>query len=386
MARLASASIAPNSSARRRWLLGGLALATSGVTGCVVAPYGPYYKAEPPPGAKPRRGWCQGAAGPVTGVELDLGGGLQLTAGTDSASSPSQGVTLSVQLNLPPNVPLQLAAQPLRLVAGGDRALPVEPTVRAWRFLTITPGEWVTPQALRPGAGPQDAVQPEFANGRIGISYQADPANFAPLRLQVEGLSIDQDRGRLALSPLAMARPASPRSPRIYRTEAEQARIRDEAAACRANTPQRNCSYIVDYSDTSHLARTPEAVWRLEWNTWSLRDVEQLRGTTELSLVDPGRWRVPVDGLLARDLATGTARPLRVTGVGLRFEDRLAGGREVRPGPGETRLSLQVRLPDGAPTFDLRLAPLQLAGRTVEIPPIRFERRSFDAGIEPFNC
>ena len=51
------------------------------LAGCVVAPYGTYYRpSSSVPGASFRRAWCQGQAVPTTQIELPLGDGLTLSA------------------------------------------------------------------------------------------------------------------------------------------------------------------------------------------------------------------------------------------------------------------------------------------------------------------
>jgi hypothetical protein len=55
-------------------------------------------------------------------------------------------------------------------------------------------------------------------------------------------------------------------------------------------------------------------------------------------------------------------------------------------GTGDARITIEVLLPGAAPDFDVVLPDLLLGTQRVAIPPIRFERRTFDGGIEPFNC
>lgn len=65
--------------ARRRLMLGALALPLApALTGCIVAPYGPYDRPHSAdPAARYKRAWCQGQAGPVTRIERQLDGGVE---------------------------------------------------------------------------------------------------------------------------------------------------------------------------------------------------------------------------------------------------------------------------------------------------------------------
>ena len=55
-------------------------------------------------------------------------------------------------------------------------------------------------------------------------------------------------------------------------------------------------------------------------------------------------------------------------------------------GAGLTDVQIEALLLGGMPDFEVRLPALRVGDATREIAPIRFERRRFDGGIEPFNC
>jgi len=87
---------------RRALLLGALALP---LAGCVATPYGTYYRPSTrDPGARLRRAWCGGRAGPGTVLELDAPAGVRLVvrAERDGAQRQRPDLPLRVEVTLPP--------------------------------------------------------------------------------------------------------------------------------------------------------------------------------------------------------------------------------------------------------------------------------------------
>lgn len=365
--------------ARRRWCLAALALP---LAGCVAAPYGTYYRpATAQPGARTGRGWCQGNAGPVTTLDIDLGGGMSLAARTERAGEG--GVPLQVLLDVPPRTALHAEGLPLLRTLDG-RPLAVRWSVRARRGVAIDPSALVDPQRLRPGAGPAAAHDPAAPQGWLTLRTVPLPAGLGE-RLELEGLALRQGDRLLAVPAVTLARPASPRQPDLYRSQAERAAVQARFEACRRDTPQRACENILGYSEDSDAGSIPGLRWRGRWERqrWS---GGALGGELHLACQQPGPWRLEAGPWNLRDAAGGAVHPLRIASASLYFDDAVDLQTPMQPADAGTKVALDALLPADTPSFELVLPALLRDGERVAIAPLRFERRSLDVGVEPFNC
>jgi hypothetical protein len=368
---------------RRRWCERALLLpALAALGGCVAAPYGTYYRPSTAvPGTRERRAWCQGNAGPVTGLELDLGGGLLLSAWTDRGAPT--GLLLRVAISVPSHMRLRFGDAP-RLLAAGGQLLDVSWSVSAQRTVAVDPTNWLDPQALRPGTA-QAAVEADARFGRLRA--QVPPlAGPAPQRIVVQGLRLVRDGRSEAVPAIELARPASRTQAGTYRSPQEQAAARARADACRRDTPQRACDNIVEFAQVSHAAEAAGARWAWRWWTTTAGGAEALQAEVSTAVAEPGRWRLDTAAFQLRDADTGTVRPLRLTSAQLSFDDRIDPRNGVTPGPADTQVLLAAMLPEGMPDFELRLPVLLRDSSPFETAPLRFDRRSFDGGVEPLNC
>lgn len=365
---------------RRRLLLAGAAVPLLGLSACVAMPYGTYYRpSTTAAGAQLRRGWCQGKAGPLTAVSYQQAGlGVETRFEQGGAHAPGQ--RLWAQVTVPPGMAV-VPLGPVQLTAGG-RPLQVPAQLVARRGMGVQAATWIDPQALRPGRRAADPAQP---HGSLRFDVDGGPA-IGP-RLLVEGLVLERDAGSVVIPPALMARPASPRSPDAYRTEEEQAAVRARAEACRRDTPQRACDNLVAYSETSHAGQNAALRWTARWTEFERgRNDRRLEGQLTLVPLLPGRWRLSDERFQVREPDRQEARPLRARTARVAFADLVEPGVPIPASGAETRLVLEVELPDGTPDFELAWPELRIAGATVALAPVRFERRSFDGGIEPFNC
>jgi len=367
---------------RRRALLRAAALLPLGTLGgCIVAPYGTYHRpSADQPGARLVRGWCQGRAGPETGIDLEFAG-LRLHARTEPVRVGTPTVLwLSAVLTVPAGAALHWPAAP-RLLADG-RTMPVEPTVSARRAHDVAAGQWLEADRLRPGRGAVDPASPFGA-----LALRLAPSGPAASRITVDGLSLESEGGRFVLPATTMALPGGRSTPHTYRSAEEQAAARARAQACPRDTPDRACDNILDFAEISHSGQDAGWRWRGRWYQFPRGNGPgQLEGEMTLASLQHRRWRFGDDAFRVRDDGGAPPRPLRIAHASVTFEDAVEPGAVVAPSAVETRVHVQARLPEGAPSFELRLPSLVVNGARVEPPPLRFERRSFDGGIEPFNC
>lgn len=367
--------------ARRALLRAAGLLPLVSLGGCVVAPYGTYHRPSSAlAGAQLGKAWCQGQSGPETRLQADLQG-VRLSVRTErQPRSGPPGVLLFAELTLPPGQLLHWQGQPRVQVDG--RPLSVTPEVSARRSQLLAAGQWVDLVALRPGTA---AIDPQAPYGTLYV--RPAPIAGQPQRVVVEGLAVERAGARWALPATSLARPASRTLPDVYRSEAEQAAVLARSDACRRDTPQQACDNIVEFSSDSHRGQDAALRWRGRW--YGLRrsgGPRQFEGEMFLQPLRAGRLRVVDEGWQVRSEEGGAVQPLRSAQTRLSFDDRLDAGQVVPAAGVETRILVQALLPEDVPTFEFLLPTFATGGRRVEPPPIRFERRRFDGGLEPFNC
>lgn len=384
---------------RRRALLGGaLALPLLAAAGCVALPYGPYYRPVAGPGARLRRAWCQGQAGPETQVEIDAGAGVRVVASAhrEGPKRDEPGLPLRVELTLPAGLPAHFLGERAALrETGSGRTLEAAIGVRVIASARVAADAWVEPLRLRPAGGAGRPRDPRRPHGLLRARFQA-PAGFAPvaMTLQLPAVQLGgPGGGTLATPPLLLRRPGSDRRPGDYRSDAEQQHLREREAACRRDTPRRACENIVPYGERSFSLVAGALQWSGHWQRFeTAARAEPLRGDVDLAVQDMQPWRLaePVVQLADAAAGAGGAGTLRLPfpALDLLFDDdiTLATPLQAVPGGGAPRLLLEATLPDGLPGFELALPPLQLGSERVKLAPLRFERRVFDGGVEPLNC
>jgi hypothetical protein len=379
--------------ARRQLMLGALALPLApALSGCIVAPYGPYYRPHSAdPAARYKRAWCQGQAGPVTRIEFQLDGGVTLSARAerDYPERSRPELPLRLSLTLPGSRAARFEAERVQIVATGGATIDVPVTVRAAGGVTLAADAWVDAAVLRPAARVVEGAA-EHPYGRAWIRL-AGPAGFTPEVITVGGPTVEVEGKAIAFPPLELRRPASAGNPNEYRSAAEQASLEARAAACRRDTPQRACQNLIDFgaSRSFHFASGP-LQWQGRWFRAAWRSGEPwLDGEMWLALREPRRWRFASNRIELRD-AAGAAQTLTFAQFELRFNDRIALDAPLHERPVERRADTQVQiealLPGDVGDFEVRLPPLRIGDGRVVIAPIRFDKRSFDGGIEPFNC
>jgi hypothetical protein len=377
---------------RRRLLLGTLALPLApALTGCIVAPYGAYYRPQSAdPGARYKRAWCQGQAGPTTRIELPLDGGVTLSARAerDYPERNRPELPLRFSLTLPGGVLARFEGERLQIVGAGGAAIDAPVTVLASGGATLLANAWIDAAALRPAGARASAAADPHGRARIRVS---GPAGFTPEVFSFVGPSVDVEGSVIAFPALEVRRPASAGNPNEYRSAAEQASLEARAAACRRDTPQRACQNLIDYgaSRSFHFGSGP-LQWQGRWFRAAWRPGEPwLDGELSLALREPWRWRFASNRIELRD-ATGAAQSLTFAQFDLRFVDRIALDAPLHEqrveGRADTQVQVEALLPGDVGDFEMRLPPLRNGDRRVVIAPIRFDKRSFDGGIEPFNC
>lgn len=377
---------------RRRLLQGAAAVPAAALGGCIATPYGPYYRpSSTHPQATLKGAWCGGVAGPKSVIELPLAPDVTLTARAerDYPERDRTELPLRVTLTLPASQPARFGSARLEVVElGSGKSVANEPEVRAFRYAALPADAWIDPTRVRPsGAAGTPLSEERYGSASVRVSMEP---GFMPARLQVDGLSLALDGGSIKMPAIVMSRPASQSSVRDYRSAALHANLVERASACRRDTPKLACDNIVEHSAFSFIEDAPDARWAGRWYVFGDGPRARLEGEVTFAPRRAGRWRVESNAVTVRDAAGDERRTARFARINLALNDRIALDTPLFAGPvdgtGNARVSIEVLLPAAPPDFTVVLPELHLGAGRIEIPPLRFDRRTFDGGFEPFNC
>lgn len=383
--------MSPWNATRRRLLKGAAALSAGALGGCIVTPYGPYYRpASNHPGAKYKGAWCQGVAGPLAVVEVPLAPGVKLTARAERgyAERDRADLPLRMELTVPPSQPFRFSG-PLKVSESGTgRPLGGEPQVHVFRLAALAPDAWVDAPRLRPSGSAGVPSRAESPYGSAAIELEFEPG-YAPETFRIDGLVLTHEAGRNAMPAVSLTRQSGKLMGRDYRSPEMHAQLERKADACRRDTPKLACDNIVQFSSISFETDSADVRWSGRWYVLGDGPRARLDGSIDVAPRKPGRWRIAGDAVTVRD-AAGEVRQGRVSGIRVAVNDRIALDTPLFTGPvdgtGDAQVSIEVALPAGAPDFDVVLPDVLLGSQRIAGPSIRFDRRTFDGGIEPFNC
>jgi hypothetical protein len=249
---------------------------------------------------------------------------------------------------------------------------------------------WVEATKLRPSGATAAATDADAPFGRVFFRF-AGPVGFAPEAVTLTAPALRFDEGEVASPAVELRRPGSASSPNEYRSADEQASLKARADACRRDTPQRACQNIVDFGASRSFALDLGPLrWQGRWVRYEFNNGEaRLDGDLVLAVREPRRWRLATTQVTLRD-AAGAVQTLDIPAFDVRFVDRITLDAPLHAEPvgrrADTEMQIEVLLPGTAPDFELRLPPLRVDGQRIATTPIRFEKRSLDSGVEPFNC
>jgi hypothetical protein len=379
---------------RRRLLKAAAALPVMPLAGCVVTPYGPYRRPSAEhPSVRYKGAWCNGVAGPPAVIELTLAPGVLLSAAAqrDYVERDRPELPLRITLTLPPT-PARFADDRLQVLAGG-KAVGSAPQVSVFRYARLPADAWIDPVRVRPSGAVADGLAYSGPYGSATLQFSVGPG-FTADRIVVEGVAIDQAGRRIALPTFEMTRPVSERSKSDFTSAAMQARLRARVAECQREVEQRgskrDCAAIVDYAPHSFDLDEPEARFHGRFYRFDGRADQPLNGEVIITPKRPERWRLASSRIDIVDVANGSRRTAALERISVAVSDRVALDTALFAGPvdgtGDARMSVEVLLPGSTGDFELQLPALLLGAQRIDVPSIRFDKRSFDGGIEPFNC
>ncbi len=375
---------------RRRLLKAAVALPALLLAGCVVTPYGPYHRPSAEhPSVRTKGAWCSGAAGPPSVIELTLAPGVVLSAAAqrEYAERDRPELPLRVTLTLPP-APARFADDRLQVLVGGT-PLDIAPQVRVFRYARLAPDAWVDPVRVRPSGATANGLEHAGPHGSATLQVSVGPG-FAADRIVLEGVTIEQAGRRIALPMFEMTRPVSQRSRSDFTSAAMQARLQERVTQCQRDTPKRDCAAIVDYAPHSFDLDEPDARFHGRFYRFDGRADQPLNGEVIITPKRPEHWRLASSRIDIVDVVNGSRRSAQLERINVAVSDRVPRDTPLFAGPvdgtGDARMSIEVLLPGGTGDFALQLPALLLGAQRVDVPTIRFDKRSFDGGIEPFNC
>lgn len=365
-------------------------VAAAALSGCVPAPYGPYYRPSyPDPSSTLQQAYCGGQAGPPARLAFQGLGGLGVSVRTETAGQAGKPRLLHVAIDIPVGTRFQFLVDTVALAASRDGdATSRVPAASVTASLKLQGDDWIDFAQAGPTsvdvAGHYLAANPDgrFAEVKFDIGRLGQ---FAPARIAVEFPPLELDTKSMAIPRIELQQQPGSSFP-IYRTAEYTQTLQQRYAACLRQTPAGNCHYIPTHDPYGfrHEAERLELAGRF-WVTGEAAEAT-LNAEFEAGARVSERWRFASNEVRFRDTAGGEVRvmPLRNPRVVWSYAVPLAA--EVRsPASGGTRMDIRTSVGEAA-RYVLTLPPFLLNGARHEFSPIEFERRLFDGGLEPFNC
>lgn len=389
----------------------GLALlvAIGCLAGCVPAPLGPYYRPiYPDASARYTGDACQGQAGAPASLSFVVADGVSIAITTlrtygekDRPDRP-----LRIAIGVPTGTQIQFLAKEIRIASSPqDSGVGISPAIDI-AAAVLMPGNEVadfsriapTPFASGQGSYP---VKNFSAATWLDFSWQDDfvPSAFSMEIPPILLLDVEQtDRQPIVLAARAKKRPESypgeykTQTSLVYATNEAESALAEKYAKCIRDKPAARCKDILTFDD---------AGFKVEKNgfrysgRWYVHDVErhtpfsaELKIESEYS----GRWRFASDQIRIVDSSGGAERVYRFASYPLSFSYQVPLDTPVR---GVNTLAYRQTTTvlinsslgtDELPRYFVKLPAVLINGKRYEIAPIELEKRTFDLGLEPFNC
>ncbi|MCM5572331.1 hypothetical protein M6I34_17590 [Burkholderiaceae bacterium FT117] len=358
------------------------------LAGCIPAPYGPYYRPSyPDASAQAVKAWCGGQAGPPTGLVVSLADGLTMRVGAATATGAAPKAMLSFELA--PGTTLRFLEDSVRVDDGaGSGRIPVRMSVAS--HARVAPTDIVDLPALSAVApAALDAAGPGAVSITVGTGFSPGAAGVRPEVLRIEWPSIRWADGTVTRFAAVELKGRMSKSGWLqYRTDDETEALQARYARCRAETPQRNCAFLLDSYENGFTVGADGATLRgrlLVTEPAKPRLAAYL--TMELPQLQAWRWSDP--DVLLRDPRSGQSwrQPFGASGVGVRAQGLPLSTPLAAPAGASATASIEVPLGSAAgERYRLRLPPVEVNGRRTQPEAIELERRTMDGGLEPFNC
>lgn len=373
---------------------------TALLVACLPAPYGVYYRpAYPDASAQLSGAWCQGQAGPPARLTIQGPDGLALTLATeqDAADTPHAARVLRVNVSLPQGSRFQFLSDSLELdEAATGRPLRVAALLNVFAVQDSTAGDWIDLATQGPtdlAAARQSLVAfPGQTLATVSV-LQGEQPGFSPARLDVAWpriLLAASPAESLIIGPIQLQAqpPEKVYLNTVYRTRTQLLALDQRVQNCKTLTPERRCDQIPLGEPTSF--REGAGDFAFSGRVWSTTHnaLAALRYDLQLDTRYPGSWRLEGGPVQWVDSTTGAARtsvigPMRVY---WRYTVPLATPLRASPEkPTSFRFEIPLQAPEQA-RYVLHLPPYLMNGVRHQFKPVELERRSFDGGLQPFNC
>lgn len=361
------------------------------LAGCVPFPYGVYYRpAYPDPSAVVSQASCGGRAGPPARIAFQAPPGFRVEANALRRPLAQDGDRpLTISLALPPGHTLRFTEDTLRVDSGGREAALSTPSLRAVTHYRLRPEAWIDAAALAPAdPGAQRMGDDPIATARLGfgkLEVQGDT-------LDVQLPAIETDAGRIAFGALRLEADTARPYVRTYRTRQQLEAVVAREAQCRREAPGMRCENIRLFDPYAFRVRSGdfEAAGRFWSMVTSRGDVAPLQFELEMRAHGPARWRF-VEPVVGVRHASGKWHARQFAEVDVVFASAVPLSTAIRSATGGRATETAVRIDanlgrDERARYVITLPPYEFDGVRRELAPLEFERRTFDVGIEPFNC
>jgi len=341
--------------------------------------------------------YCHGEAGPPSAVTFEVDNNVSFTVSTAKAVV-APAFFARVKINLPPGSTIQFMSDDIHLLTRpNDTGTHIDATLHTAALVSFNSNEVVDISQAGPLTAQATAslrqAHPMQPLMTTHIDYEIGDQSFHPDRMAIELPSIAVNGTVIALPQQTLASNLRDKGWQRYETEERKQLRKARYEVCRNTTPQMHCENILTVINDSFRIESSafEAYGNLARADFTQNPV--LTGRINVEFKDLNRWQFNSNTIRLKDMITGDSRQsiFNQFTVFFGWYDNIPFTSAVKgvhhTSTGNTTVLIKLRPVLNMPsTFRVQLPPLRINGHEYLLKPIQFELKSFDGGIEPFNC
>ena len=297
----------------------------AGLSACVPAPLGKYYKPiYAAPGATYSGDLCRGQAGAPASLTWEVADGVSLNVSAwrtyGERNRPDRPLRLTLQIPL--GTRFQFLGDGIRLSQRAEDEGQVVPANLDIAATIMIPGDQaVDMPKIAPtpfdGAASRQAIRNFSGSVALHFSW---PDNFVPKSLAMEIppiVLLDAPPAELApIKVLATAKKRPDRYPGefksqtslIYTTPVSEAALAEKVAKCTQETPPRKCEQIPLYDDGGFSLERQGFDFSGRWYVYDVEKHTPFSGTLDVAYREPVRWKFAANKIRITDLSSRAER------------------------------------------------------------------------------
>lgn len=379
------------------------------LAGCVPAPMGKYYKPiYPDTSAKYQGNECSGTAGALASLTWTIADGvtLSITTARTYGEKNRQDRPLRISIGVPFGTRVQFLSDEIRVsnsLQEEGKTIPSEIYISAAVLLASNEVADMAKIAPTPITANQSNQQIKNFSATTWLNFSWRD-NFAPSAFTMEIPPIVLvDSPQVDNQPINLEAKAKKRPERypgeyksetslIYATQESESALAEKYTKCLNEKPDTQCKNILIYDEAGYQVEKNGFKFTGKWSVYSVEKKTPFTGEIKIDYTKPVRWRFAANRVRIIDAENRTERTYVFDSYPLHFKYQVPISTPIRGVNNltftkPTTASIESSLgTDEYSRYFVKMPPILINGKQYQIQPIELEKRTFDFGLEPFNC